>query len=855
MAFGQESPFDSFISRLSSRYQVDVAVAPELIPALDSIKKVGPGFTDIEDFLRQILSDKGVSYQIVDGNKILLRSEKTMVTNKGMIKLRGMVIDSSNQAPLPYVAVNIMNTQHGSYTDDCGLFTLYADDTLSSLQISYLGFKPITLPVSEFMGKQKSVEMVVDQIALKQVVIIVPFQQLSTGEERHSIDLKGYQFFSTDELLSWRTDKLMDHLTGYTRFSSEQGIRIRGIEEGNSLIMMDGLPVYDPYHFYNIFSPFNGHYFSSVNLYKNNMPVQYGGRIDGMIELNSTHLTTRPKLILDTDLLLTSLSGYLPVTNKIRFTAGGRISHTGLLSRSLRDSSTSNFTLPGKFRDENEWTSSQQPAFNFYDVNLGLNADVGKQNNLTLTYFKSKDYLDNLVRNELTATLQNNETISFKQSITNRDDWQNEGFAIGLQSRWTENIVFNINGYLSSFEKNITYTSSLEEQLPNATRTSINTGFQNSTLQTAGLKAFIEQHKPGVSGYTFGLDFQNHEVSLIAKENITPYLLEVQDENEATLFGEYARTFYKHLDIAIGGRMTFLKSTSELYPQPNLRINYFLGDDWSIKSSFSKNIQSLRELTVENRFGREVEFLALSQPDASYPVLSSNKYMLGAGYKARNVTIDGELYYKKTEGLINVRAPRPDPSFRDETSPVDFYRFYTGEGWTSGIDLLASCKIKKSETSVSYTLSKISQQFNKLFKGISFSPTEDRRHQIKLSSRYKMAPFMFSGLLSYKTKAPYISLIRLEGQGEIGMVNQGMVLRYLPPYFSLDLGLDYSFRIATHPAQLGLSLINATNHENINDVQHIGRIARNADMGGLYLTHETELLGRTLNLHFRMLID
>ena len=84
----------------------------------------------------------------------------------------------------------------------------------------------------------------------------------------------------------------------------------------------------------------------------------------------------------------------------------------------------------------------------------------------------------------------------------------------------------------------------------------------------------------------------------------------------------------------------------------------------------------MRELTVENRFGREMDFLALSQPDANYPVLRSDKYMLGAGYTGRNLSIDGEFFYKKVDGLVSVRAPRPDPSFQDATSPDDFMILY-----------------------------------------------------------------------------------------------------------------------------------------------------------------------------------
>lgn len=851
----QDTSFGSFISSVSEKYHVDVALAPELIPALDSIQQSRHPVTGIEDFLQQILMDKNVTYQILDGNKILLRRENNLELNQGKILIEGTIIDSQSQLPLPYGAVTISGTPHGTYTDDNGHFTLYVEDSPASLIISYLGYKPVMVPASDFIGKQKIVQMVVDNISLEQVLIIVPFYQMSSDAQTQALSLKGYQFISEDDLLHWSSVRLINHLTGYTQFSSEQGIRIRGSEEENSLIIMDGLPVYDPYHFYNIFSPFNGHYFSSVSLYKNNIPVEYGGRVDGMIDLSSSFEGQRSKLIFDTDLLMSSISADLVITKNIRFTAGGRISHTKLLNASLHDTASTNFTLPGKLRDENEWSSSQQPAFNFYDINLGIRAGLGKKNEIAFSYFKSSDYLDNLIVNAVSTTLQNHETISIRQALDSRDEWKNQGLSAGLQTHLNSHMSFHVNGFYSSFDKTISYNALLEEDFPMMDRESINTGYQNSILGSWGIKSFIKKYATGQSGYTLGLEFQQHEVDLIARDNTTTYLLEVQQEREATLFGEYKFAPGSNLDIAIGGRLTHLASTSDIYTQPNLRINYFLDDQWSVKSSFSKSIQVVRELTVENRFGREIEFLALSQPDAGYPVMSSDKYMIGAAYTSNHFNIDGEFYYKTTEGLMSVRAPRPDPTFQNQASPDDFYRLYTGEGWTAGLDLLAVFKFKKSETSVSYTLSKISQQFDHLFNGNSFSPTEDRRHQLKLSSQYKMGVLISSVLLTYKTKAPYISLIRLEGQGGVGMVDQGMVVRYLPPYFSLDLALDYSFRLAAHPAQVGISLINATNHANINDLQHIGRIPRESGIRSLFLTHETELLGRTFNVHFRYLLD
>ena len=257
---------------------------------------------------------------------------------------------------------------------------------------------------------------------------------------------------------------------------------------------------------------------------------------------------------------------------------------------------------------------------------------------------------------------------------------------------------------------------------------------------------------------------------------------------------------------------------------------------------------------MEDRFGRELNYLVLSDPTEGYPVMTSDKYMFGAGYVSTRLSFDAEFYYKTVDGLAAVRSLQPDPGHGgNHEPPGEFYRLFTGEGRTYGVDFTVLYKWKKVETSILYTLSKIEERYDMLFQGDYYSPQEDRRHQVKWSGAYLFGKFRASALLTYKSEAPYLSLVRLNGHGGIGNANYETVLRYLPSYFSLDLGLDYTFKCFQQPAMVGVSLINATNHENISDLQHLGRVDR--DSGELYITNQTELLGRTFNVHFRYLLN
>ncbi len=855
---GQSAGFETFIERLTDQYKVDVAIAPELIPVLDSIRNVGTEITTVQELLSRLLNHSGITYQIMDGNKLLLRRENPTDENQLLSVLHGTVFDQQTKQPIPYATVLARNANAGCVTDERGQFILPVTDTTGNIDINYLGYTTISMPIHSCLKGNITAHMEINKIPLEEIIVVVPYRLFTQNYESQSTDLTGYQFITNDQLLLWNTERLITSLTAYTHFSSDEGIRIRGSEASNSLILMDDIPVYDPYHFYNIFGPFNGHYFSSVEIYKNNFPIEYGGRIDGLIHATSSRAAPKSSLILDTDLLQTSLTTEIKISPKAYLTAAGRISHTAILNSALQDSSINNNNKNnlshhgGGFHGENEYSTTQQPTTDFYDINLGLGIQTGKNSQASLHFFNSQDQLDNTTSTAF--DVPGYHPISVQQSYISLDEWKNVGVSAAYDVSLNDKNTLHLNAFESTFEKDFSFTSLYEEMRKGMDRIITNAGLQHNDLTTFGTKGFVEHKIDAHARYTYGLEYQEHHVDFTAKENNDPYLTLAQEEIETSFFGEYTNRLWNKIKWAAGSRFTHLQSTSSVYALPNLRLDYAISTHYSIRTSYSKNLQSVRSLNVEDRYGQELQYLVLSEPEQNYPVLKSNKYMIGAGYSSTFLSIDAEWYYKQLDGLARVAPLRPNPSFDDPYGQDEFYQLFTGDGRTMGMDVTVLYKKKRVEASLFYTLSKLEERYEKLFNGDYFSPEEDRRHQVKAAGAYTLGKFRVSSLVTYKSKAPYVSLIRLDGRDGIGNVDYSSVQDYLPAYFSLDLGLEYSFALFKQPAMIGFSLINATNHENIDDLQHLDRVSREGE-GGLYVTSHTELLGRTANVHFRYLID
>ncbi len=853
VSFGQGKEFDTFISKVESQYKVDIALAPELIPTLDSIRDVGTDISSIQELLHRLLNQSGISYQLIDGNKLMLRRER--IKDVGGIKatIIGHIVNQQTGEPMPFVSVFAPNANTACTTDENGNFILPVSDTSGFLEINYLGFKPIRYAMASAIQASVQVAMEIDKILLEKVTIIVPYRLFNQDYASQSTDLDGYHLISEDQILQWNAEQLLNNFTNYTHYSTDKGIRIRGVDAGNTMIMMDHIPVYDPYHYYNLFSPFNGLYFSSVSVYKNNLPIEYGGRIDGMINAKSFREAVHSKLILDTDLLQSGVSTELALSPDVYFTGGVRISHTAIITPSLSDSSVANFTQPGRFKNEKEWTTSQQPETNFYDINVGLGVQTGESGTIGLYYFDSRDQLENTTYTGFTTTILNHEVLSVDQNYNSKDVWENQGFSAHLQQALGKHTNLQVETYYSKFDKRVEYASHFTEIRIGETRMLNLTGFQDNHLMSGGLKGFVEQTFAKGGLLKSGIEWQNNIVEFSARENKKPFLTQTQTEQNGSVFGAYTDKLWNALEWELGSRVTYLQSMRKTYFLPNARLLYPFNQTFKARASYSKNLQSVRGITFENRFGRELNYLLLSNPAEGIPVLTSDKYMVGVGYSEAKLSLDVELYYKKMDGLARVRPLRPDPGNGTPVDPSDFYQLFAGDGRTYGTDVTLIYKNKKLESSLLYTLSRLQERYAMLFQGAYFSPQEDSRHQVKVSGAYKMGGFKVSALITYKSPSPYLSLVELEGDG-IGDANFAAVQDYLPAYFSLDLTLDYNFTLFKQPTMVGISLINATNHTNVSDLQYLGKVS--GDGGNpVFITNQTELLGRTFNVHFRYLID
>ncbi len=117
-------------------------------------------------------------------------------TKQDVISISGKVIDASSKAPLVFASVSVKETNVGIVTNIDGEFTLKLDaaDANKNLEISFVGYKNILVPISELKenGKKNIIALEPAPIPIREI-IVKPVNPYSVVEKAIDNIPKNYE--------------------------------------------------------------------------------------------------------------------------------------------------------------------------------------------------------------------------------------------------------------------------------------------------------------------------------------------------------------------------------------------------------------------------------------------------------------------------------------------------------------------------------------------------------------------------------------------------------------------------------------------------------------------------------------
>lgn len=711
------------------------------------------------------------------------KAERTKSSNR--FTLSGKVISAEDGTPISNLAISVKNKNIGTVTDDRGYYQLRLPAGVNILETSSLGNEDVTKRVVIYNDGVLNFNLEEDFEQLGEILLESdPDSNVSdavTGSEEINVEeIKNIPLVLGERDIL----KVSTTLPGIsTAGEGASGFNVRGGRADQNLFLLDDAVIYNPTHFFGIFSALNPFTTGKVDIYKGNIPAEFGGRLSSVFDLETKDART-DKIGGEASFgpVTGNLSLEVPVVKeKAGFLVGARSTYSDWILNNL---------------DEESLKNSEA---SFYDIVANYSHKIGDKTNLKAMGYYSKD------RFSITSdSLYKYSNRLFSLQLTHRFNPKTQGNIILTNSDYKFNIDyksdFNSN-FISGYQINET-SAKLHMKSKKGDKHEFNYGITGKLYrvdpgeinpegeESTVVAKMIPQEK-GVEASVFLADEFEISEKLLVSAGIRYSMFAALGEGVEKIYREGApRRESSVIDSVQYGNNEVIES----YAGPEFRLSarYKLQEDLSVKASYNTTFQYIHTLST-NTTASPTDTYKLS--DALIKPQKGKQYSLGFYKNLDNNTyeLSVEGYYKRSEDILDYKVGAQ--LFLNENIETEILQ---GEGKSYGVEFL----VKKTKGNLngwlgySYSRSflKLDGEFReeRVNNGDYFPSNYDKPHDFSLVANYKFTRrFSFSANFIYQTGRPVtypIGKYNYNG-AEYVMYSDRNEFR-IPDYYRLDLGFN-----------------------------------------------------------------
>lgn len=859
------TPLVEVLKWLEKEHQINIAYSENIIEGIlisETFEKA-----PLEDFFETLLKGTPLAYRFIRQDRVLVGPVEVIgfeqEDKKAIELIQGKVLDHNGEA-LAFAHLFDEKSQTGVYTDEDGSFEWPLTSDSAELQVSYVGFEtqrvkitteasPLLIRLTPSSLSFKTIEVVSYLPAPEKPSQVFSTQQTRPALPEISVLPGGVDVFRNLQLLPGV--KANDHLSAQ--------LRVRAGNPDENLIVLDGMMLYNIDHFYGFFSAIHPGIFEDIQIHKNVFPIEFNGRTSSIVQLNSS---TNSKAVKSTgtfgaDLISAQGLVQLPLSGKMSLLAAGRFTHQDIANTSFFNLSTSSRDDPGPTTEGNRNAILNiSPSFHFNDLYLKWQWSPDPDHFLSASVFNGFDrYKYNY--SEAFQIRLNAGRATITEEGGENTNWRNTAYGFQFGKKWNKRFStrmnFNYSSYSTSSQENFTILQSFRElERVKAAPES------EKTNEIAGARLDIKNawEVSRFSKWTFGYTWSEEEIDFqIVNSNGLQSRMLNKDDRATThsLYGQYTWTPSPQLEFTAGLNAQHYGKLDSFYVSPRIQTRIHLNPQWHLKASWSRYNQFLRQLYHEDVFGKSQTLWVLAGskeilPRKEIPRIRSRHLMLGSQLLLGPWEVDIELYHKTRDGIMEYTLRRP--GFNREAGVISepVFGFFTGEGWTRGMDLLIKKTGRKYTGWIAYTLSKSVHQLEGVNFNRPYPSPEDSRHQLSFMNQWNMdRRWTLSANYIFASGLPYLDYSEIdEIPTNRRLLSYDQFLKRYPAYHRLDLSLNYKTRVLGQETLFGLSVFNALNRNNVKYRQFV--FALEEEETSRVLGTELELLPRVWNLSIEM---
>ncbi len=704
---------------------------------LDNTKKFNFSKKEItvEYLLTQIFKETIISFKST-GNQIILFKkpgkmgfEKTSGPKiKKSLVVSGYVRDAQTGEAMIAASVHERSSFISTITNNFGFFSLTLPPEEQTVVISFLGYETQELKIT----KTAQVQINLNASNNELTAIIV-----SATEEEEKINnpiespRMGLLHVSAEKLkaipsLAGEADvlKAITLLPGVSQsVEGSAGFYVRGGGPDQNLILMDGVPMYNPNHLWGFLSTFNPDAINNIEITKGAFPARYGGRLSSVLDIT---LNEGNNQRWEKNISLGLLSARASISGPLK---------KGVSSIFFSARRTVLDLIIAPIAAVREGDYFQKPNLNFGDMNLKFNYKLSEKDRIYVSGFYSRDNFSLKIRDEYEST--------GSQELNQATGWSSAFGSLRWNHLYSDKLFSNTTVYYSTynyFDKNFREIKGLENGgLANVVNRSDYSSMINDLTFKQDYQYYLNHdHHIRFGGGVIFHDFKPGISSFSNREDDEIILSsETENTTKATEYSLYVEDDFlvnDQLKINFGLHASALgvKDTTYFSLQPRVSARYKINNWISLKAGYSRMTQYLHLLTNGN---------LTKSSDLWVPVTknilppASTQYSMGAAFKlGENYEVEIEAYYKNMKNLIEYKE---GANFLLNTEDWES-QVERGRGIAYGMEWFIQKKKGRLTGWLGYTLSWANRTFENINFGKTFPYKYDRRHDISLVGNYQL---------------------------------------------------------------------------------------------------------------------
>ena len=619
------------------------------------------------------------------------------------VTLSGWVKNLHNNSPLPNATIVVVDTQEGIITNEQGYFSLELPKKSIDLECSYVGFQPIRRSLS--LVKDTTITFYLSPNSELQTVEIIASESTKLEEKTatSTIQLSAAQINQVPTFLGEQDVLKVLQLLPSVQAGAEgqSSMQVRGGSPDQNLILLDGIPIYNPSHLFGFFSVFNGDIIDKVSFSSGGFPAQYAGRLSSIVDIETLDGDFTEW---NADLSLGSVSGKLLIHGPI---IKNKTSVLMAARRSLLDVWGERW-LNRIYQDDSIDGSSN---YHFTDYNVKVVHQLNEKNQITIGAFQGTDDYQ-----------QQQERVAEDGSSAQSDlatNWKNVNAFIGWNHIWADSWNSQLLLYLNQYN----YGQERFNAQENREFTTENFFSYKAGIEDIGLKWQFQQSLLEDHQLTYGVQLTHHRFftgDYIVKQSdsrATQFNIDSTFTStpvkafEGGLYLEDKWTIHRELSIRGGAHLGYYQVAQKAYFsfQPRVTLRAIGPGDIAYKFSFSSMQQNLHLLATDNGgFPSDLWLPATDQvrPQRGWIVAAQIAKTFG------DMELSVEPYYRILKDPIAFREGK------SILNPEDWQQKVTqGQGTMYGIEFLLRKKTGRLNGWLAYTLSSSKRQFEELNNG------------------------------------------------------------------------------------------------------------------------------------------